>query len=815
MTSRQYASPTFCIDSRTRSTTGSRRWWLCLVMFAVISLGHAAIPDSERAVLTALYNQTSGSNWTNNTNWNGAPGTECTWLGIACDSQQAHVISIDLHDNHLMGSLPPLDDLSELQIITLYTTESEFFGCDNLSFNTCNMLTGNIPSLAKLTALQSFNIGGNSFRGAIPPLTGLHNLQTFMAAHNALSGPIPALEGLTSLLDFDVSANQITGSVPSLSGLTNLQQFDAESNQLSGSVPAFNELPNLTFFNVCTNQLTGSLPTLSGLTNLAYFYACNNQLTGATPTLGGLVNLVEFDITGNQLSGSIPNIAGLKGLSLFAVGNNQLSGSISPLPQALTRFSANNNQLNGSIPSLNGLKSLVIFDVRNNLLTGSIPSLVGLTNLQSFEASNNLLNGSIPSFTGLSYLYEVDVSNNQLTGSLPAFSDATGLSQFFASNNRLTGSIPTLNENNWLFFDVSNNQLSGSIPSLTGVAQLLIFNVGFNRLTGMIPLDIVINPFNPFSAWSLCPNMLTHSTSADWDTVTRVSPWYRDCSTSFANLDQVGLTGTWYSPPTSGQGFGLQIFPDLLGQGQGFLSAGWLTFSGETEPFGQRWYSLQGAVDSSNDKATVAIAAPAFAGNFNASPRVPAERVGIATIAFSDCTHGTLSYTFFDSITDTGTIPLTRLTPNMNCTTQGGNGVTGSSSLLSGNWYDPATSGQGLVFDFAPSANALFATWFTYESTAAVGADQTFRNERWYTLQSSSFSEGTTSLDGVPILYATGGLFDTPTETTAVQVGTADIAFQSCTAMTLKYNFTSGENNGQSGTINLVRLGPAPVGCSL
>ncbi len=36
----------------------------------------AGIPQSERDALVALYNATGGDNWTDNTNWLGAEGTE-------------------------------------------------------------------------------------------------------------------------------------------------------------------------------------------------------------------------------------------------------------------------------------------------------------------------------------------------------------------------------------------------------------------------------------------------------------------------------------------------------------------------------------------------------------------------------------------------------------------------------------------------------------------------------------------------------------------------------------------------------------------
>src|ERR1700674_3316447 len=112
-----------------------------LMCFVVVMVGmfanvaNAAIPSTERDVLVALYNSTGGAGWTVQTNWNGAPGTECTWYGVTCDSGSAHVIRIALPSNNL---------------------------------------TGPIPSLTGLTALQSFNVSSNGrLAGTIPSLTGL------------------------------------------------------------------------------------------------------------------------------------------------------------------------------------------------------------------------------------------------------------------------------------------------------------------------------------------------------------------------------------------------------------------------------------------------------------------------------------------------------------------------------------------------------------------------------------------------------------------------------------------------------------------
>jgi len=63
------------------------------------------------------------------------------------------------------------------------------------------------------------------------------------------------------------------------------------------------------------------------------------------------------------------------------------------------------------------------------------------------------------------------------------------------------------------------------------------------------------------------------------------------------------------------------------------------------------------------------------------------------------------------------------------------------------------------------------------------------------------------------IKKSSGGVFNNPAHVTTAAVGTGTLAFQSCSAATLAYTFTAGENNGQSGTIHLQRATPTQAGC--
>ncbi len=316
-----------------------------------------------------------------------------------------------------------------------------------------------------------------------------------------------------------------------------------------------------------------------------------------------------------------------------------------------------------------------------------------------------------------------------------------------------------------------------------------------NSVNGTVSvIDLTVNVVNGTITAGLAPGYSVVTSSADLA----------------VNLDQRGLTGTWYNPSTSGQGLMVEVFPGGNGPTRGRISAAWFTYD-TTAAGGKRWYTLQGAYPSI-PYAIMDIYA-STGGNFNAAPTIGATKVGSATLRFLDCLHGVLTYTFSDGSNRQGSVPLTRLTANTTCGQSGDNGAAASNFALSGSWYDPATSGQGLMFDINPGQNVLAAGWFTYApngSTISGGASQ-----RWYTIQTAQFAPGQTIASNVPVFEASGGVFNAPATVTTTQVGTATVTFQSCSAATLTYSFTGGSNQGLSGTIILSRVGAIPAGCSL
>jgi len=276
----------------------------------------------------------------------------------------------------------------------------------------------------------------------------------------------------------------------------------------------------------------------------------------------------------------------------------------------------------------------------------------------------------------------------------------------------------------------------------------------------------------------------------------------------FVNINQEGLTGTWYNPLTSGQGMQFQVSPDDSNPGEGTLFGAWYTYDivAGTEN-SQRWYSIQTSITGDAQSADVAIYQNT-GGNFNAGPITSAVQVGTGTLTFDSCSTGSFAYSLDDG--RAGTIPLLRLLPNVECVESGTPTNPPSDFGLSGAWYNTATSGQGLMIEIDPTDTEAFLGWYSY---AAAGESAGAAGQRWFSAQ-APYTVGTRTMD-LTIYASTGGVFDSSSGPVAtVPVGTATLTFTSCTNATFDYIFTDGELNGSSGTIPLTRLGAAPVSCA-
>ncbi|MCP5047569.1 MAG: hypothetical protein GY940_10380 [bacterium] len=368
------------------------------------------IPQSERDALIALYNSTNGDNWQTNTNWRkpgdptqfNDPGTEGTWHGVSLNQNKDHVVTLNLNQNRLNGTLPDLSALTELwEIAFVY-----------------NDIGGTLPTwLNNLSRLNRILLSGNEFTGSIPDLSNLTLLDTLVLNGNNLTGSIPAwLNNLTNINNLQLISNQLSGPIPDLSNLTELNICMLLANQLTGPIPVwFNQLTKLTSLHLGSNQLSGTIPDLSNLTLLQYFSLSFNQLTGTVPAwISGFTGLLTLDLSNNQLQGTIPDLSTLTGLTTLKMTDNQFTGSI---PAWL-----------GNVTSLNSLY------LENNRFSGTLPAELGnLFRVKLFNIEGNLLSGPIPS--SLSHMGGLTVGGGLRMGWNKLYTDDTALSDFLNSRH--------------------------------------------------------------------------------------------------------------------------------------------------------------------------------------------------------------------------------------------------------------------------------------------------------------------------------------------------------------------------------------------
>ena len=258
----------------------------------------SAGPQSDRAALGALYDETDGPSWTHSTNWKTAAPLG-QWYGVTTDAT-GRVTKLALDGNALTGPIPAaLGSLSNIEVLDLGH----------------NALTGPIPAaLGSLSNLESLDLSVNQLNGSIPTALGsLSSLESLDVSQNWLTGPIPlALGSLSSVTVLRLNQNALTGSIPTeLGSLTSLESLDLSKNRLAGPIPAaLGSLSSLRELNLSWNALTGAIPSaLGSLSSLSVLSLGRNSLTGPIPaTVSGLSSLESLDLSYSwALSGPLPD----------------------------------------------------------------------------------------------------------------------------------------------------------------------------------------------------------------------------------------------------------------------------------------------------------------------------------------------------------------------------------------------------------------------------------------------------------------------------------------------------------------------------
>ena len=177
--------------------------------------------------------------------------------------------------------------------------------------------------------------------------------------------------------------------------------------------------------------------------------------------------------------------------------------------------------------------------------------------------------------------------------------------------------------------------------SATAGRRVLVATQGFAALGLVTPDYEIPNGFLPTAGGTLdyaevhqvtyasLPTDGTHAIDASGAVIQNLATNFAGASASVTapgpgptlDLDQHGLTGSWYEKATDGQGVEVEIFPGLAGPGNSVIQVSWFTYdtTGGANPERQRWYTLGGTAAGGAASAALTIYQN-VGGNFNAAP---------------------------------------------------------------------------------------------------------------------------------------------------------------------------------------------------
>lgn len=287
-----------------------------------------------------------------------------------------------------------------------------------------------------------------------------------------------------------------------------------------------------------------------------------------------------------------------------------------------------------------------------------------------------------------------------------------------------------------------------------------------------------------------------------------------------------GLNDAWYYPETDGQGFFINVFPEL-----GVVLVSWFTYDtalpadGVTSNLGDPGHRWLLAVGSYSDYEAVIDIEMASGGIFDSPTEIEYRKDGSLTLAFSSCNAGTIKYDI-PSIGRKGIVPIERVAvDNVSLCEELVNkpaaqaaqnsksalGVvshpeaeTGFSinTGLNDAWYYPETDGQGFFINVFPKLGAVLVSWFTYDTVLpadGVASNLGDPGHRWL-LAVGSYSGNSAVID---IDMASGGIFDKPTEVEYRKDGSLVLTFSGCNAGTIEYDIPS---IGRKGSVPIERV---------
>mmetsp|Transcript_11467 Transcript_11467/g.22658 ORF Transcript_11467/g.22658 Transcript_11467/m.22658 type:complete len:812 (+) Transcript_11467:202-2637(+) len=426
---------------------------------------------TERFAAATLYFATGGpQTWSDSLGflsgdsiceWNNGRNLESG--GIFCGKSR-RVDELKIVNNNLTGNMPKeLNYFSELMTLNLYF----------------NKLTGTIPDLSGLIAIEQIDLDGNELTGTVPEsIFNMPNIvNLFLLNNKDLTGTIPeildsskiaaisifgcsfvgtipqSLTSVSTLRLLQLKDNAIEGTIPpELFSLPSLETLGLDGNRFVGKIPRIQLTENgsaLTSLSIGSNSLEGALPdSIEKLTSLQFLYADDNMLTGSIPrAIFELPSLEQLWLHENKLSGDISDLSFTSSsIGDVYLGQNNFSGNLQDLfssaPSSIQRLDVSGNSLfKGYISDdIGSFDSLKYFNASSCSLIGTLPkeTFHRLTEVSTFAVADNQLQGGIPFTMGyMSNLKYLDLSKNSFTGEVPdTMAGLVSLASFDVSGNQ-------------------------------------------------------------------------------------------------------------------------------------------------------------------------------------------------------------------------------------------------------------------------------------------------------------------------------------------------------------------------------------------
>ncbi|MQM05579.1 hypothetical protein Taro_038389 [Colocasia esculenta] len=201
-----------------------------------------------------------------------------------------------------------------------------------------------LKAFCGLKDLSSLHLSFNTMEGTIDPcVSNMRSLQVLFLQGNRLTGEIPSLSKLSSLRTLNLGQNRLSGvfyfsSLANLANLTGVSLVDNDKLEVETEHPAWApsfQLEGGLLLSGCSlNRRSGRrIPSfLSTQKNMFLLALSRTSIQGTIPAwmLDNVANTLVLD--GNSLSGPFPQLEGnrTRGLSLLDLSKNKIHG---PMPQ--------------------------------------------------------------------------------------------------------------------------------------------------------------------------------------------------------------------------------------------------------------------------------------------------------------------------------------------------------------------------------------------------------------------------------------------------------------------------------------------------